>query len=49
LRAAGSRRQAILNLLDLSIAEVDEGIRFRFTLPAGAYATTVLREFTKSF
>jgi tRNA pseudouridine13 synthase len=47
-RAPGSRREAILNLADLDISEVDDGLRFTFTLPAGAYATTVLREFTRS-
>jgi tRNA pseudouridine13 synthase len=46
-RAPGSRREAILNLADLEIADVDGGLRFIFTLPSGAYATTVLREFTK--
>lgn len=48
LRSPGSRREAILNLSDLEIAQVDDGLRFTFTLPSGAYATTVLREFTKS-
>lgn len=48
LRSPGSRREAILRLTDLEIAEVDDGIRFTFTLPSGAYATMVLREFTRS-
>ncbi len=47
LRAQGSRRAAILYPPDLSVSAVDEGLRFRFTLPSGAYATTVLREFTR--
>lgn len=47
LRAPGSRREAILDLKDLEIAETAEGLQFSFTLPAGAYATTVLREFTR--
>jgi tRNA pseudouridine13 synthase len=47
LRAPGSRRIAILHLSDLDIDAVTDGLRFRFTLPAGAYATTVLREFTR--
>jgi tRNA pseudouridine13 synthase len=47
-RAPGSRREAILNPVDLEIREVNDGLRFTFTLPAGAYATTVLREFTRS-
>ena len=48
LRSPGSRRQAILSLSDLTVGQVDEGIRFTFTLPAGAYATTVMREFIHS-
>jgi tRNA pseudouridine13 synthase len=47
-RSPGSRREAILNLTDLTLIEVDDGLRFSFTLPSGAYATTVLREFTRS-
>jgi tRNA pseudouridine13 synthase len=46
-RAPGSRREAILNPADMEIVEVEEGLRFSFTLPSGAYATTVLREFTR--
>jgi tRNA pseudouridine13 synthase len=46
-RSPGSRREAILNPADLRLAEVDEGLRLTFTLPSGAYATTVLREFTR--
>ena len=48
LRAPGSRRPAILNPTDLKVAEVDEGLGFSFTLPSGAYATTVMREFMKN-
>jgi len=47
LRAPGSRRPAILNPPDLAVAEADEGLRFTFTLPSGAYATIVMREFMK--
>jgi tRNA pseudouridine13 synthase len=47
-RAPGSRRVAILHLTDLEISDLDSGLHFTFTLPAGAYATTVLREFTRS-
>ena len=43
----GSRREAILSLTDLTLAEVDDGLCLTFTLPSGAYATTVLREFTR--
>jgi tRNA pseudouridine13 synthase len=47
LRSPGSRREAILRPTDLKIVEVQDGLRFSFTLPSGAYATTVLREFTR--
>ncbi len=47
LRAAGTRRPALLHLADLTIAPVTEGLRFCFSLPSGAYATTVMREFTR--
>ena len=48
LRAPGSRRPALLQLPDLDVGETDEGLRFTFTLPSGAYATTVMREFTRA-
>jgi tRNA pseudouridine13 synthase len=48
LRAPGSRRAAIVQLHDLTFKPVSQGLEFTFTLPAGAYATTVLREFTRS-
>lgn len=48
-RAPGSRREAILQVPDLQIREVKEGIQFTFSLPSGAYATTVLREFTRKW
>jgi tRNA pseudouridine13 synthase len=48
LRAPGSRRPAILYLHDLTVKPVIEGLEFAFTLPSGAYATTVLREFTRA-
>jgi tRNA pseudouridine13 synthase len=48
LRAPGSRRPAFFRLADLTIAEVDEGLQFSFTLPSGAYATTVMREFMQN-
>ncbi len=47
LRAPGSRRIGILYLDDLAIVKVPQGLEFTFTLPSGAYATTVLREFTR--
>lgn len=48
LRAPGSRRPAVLYPKDLTVQPVAEGLYFRFTLPAGAYATTLMREFTRS-
>lgn len=48
LRAPGSRRAAVIHLHDLAFQPVPQGLEFTFTLPAGAYATTVLREFTRS-
>jgi tRNA(Glu) U13 pseudouridine synthase TruD len=32
---------------DFSAVPCEEGMRFTFTLPAGAYATSLLREFMK--
>ena len=47
LKAPGSRRPAQLFLKDLKITPAPEGLLFCFTLPSGAYATTVLREFMR--
>ncbi len=47
LKAPGSRRRAILTLDDLQVQPEEQGLRFSFTLPPGAYATTVLREFMR--
>jgi tRNA pseudouridine13 synthase len=47
-RLAGSRRVARVFLRDLSLSADTEGLRLRFRLPKGAYATTALREITKS-
>jgi tRNA pseudouridine13 synthase len=47
-RLTGSRRTAQLFLDDLAITPAGEDLRFDFTLPKGAYATTVLREFMKT-
>jgi len=44
-RLKGTRRPARIVLHDLEVEEHSEGLRFRFSLPKGAYATTVLREF----
>ena len=45
-RLTGTRRAARLPIPDLDVARVSEGIRLRFSLPAGAYATSVVRELT---
>jgi tRNA pseudouridine13 synthase len=47
LRAPGTRRQAVLRLDDLAISPAEAGLEFSFTLPSGAYATTVMREFMR--
>lgn len=47
LRAPGSRRRAILAMDDLTVAPDEQGLLFTFSLPPGAYATTVLREFMR--
>ncbi|MCD6289823.1 MAG: tRNA pseudouridine(13) synthase TruD, partial [Anaerolineae bacterium] len=47
-RLDGSRRPARLFLHDLRIETCPQGLLFTFTLPKGAYATTVLREFMKT-
>ena len=47
LGADGTRRLGRL-LPDISVAPHDEGITLSFTLPAGGYATIVLREFMKN-
>jgi tRNA pseudouridine13 synthase len=47
LRANGSRRTALLYLNDLAIEPCPSGLQFTFSLPSGAYATTVLREFMR--
>lgn len=48
LKAPGSRRAAILWPEDLKIENHDQGLQFCFTLPSGAYATTVMREFMRA-
>jgi tRNA pseudouridine13 synthase len=44
----GTRRHNLVYVDDLSAAPVAEGIQMSFTLPAGSYATVLLREITKS-
>lgn len=46
--AEGTRRPMLVWPEDLNVSTVDDGLQFEFTLPAGAYATVVLREFMKS-
>lgn len=48
LRAPGSRRKALLFIDDLTIQHDELGLWFAFTLPQGAYATVVMREFMRS-
>ncbi|MEM7810463.1 MAG: tRNA pseudouridine(13) synthase TruD [Planctomycetota bacterium] len=43
--APGARRPLTVIPGDLAIGPVDGGVRFSFTLPAGAYATTLLDQF----
>lgn len=42
---SGTRRPYAIRPDNLSISAEEPGLRFRFTLPPGAYATTLLREF----
>jgi len=44
----GTRRAAVLHLEDLNITKELDSLWFEFTLPAGSYATVVLREFMKN-
>jgi tRNA pseudouridine13 synthase len=44
----GTRRHNLIYLEDLTGAVEPEGARLTFTLPAGSYATVLLREITKS-
>ena len=48
LVADGARRAACLPCADVALAPHDAGVVFRFALPRGAYATSLLREFTKA-
>lgn len=43
----GTRRPYLIWPSDLHVAQEADGLRFRFTLPSGVYATTLLREFRK--
>ena len=43
----GTRRHNLVYVDDLSAAVEPEGVRLAFTLPAGSYATVLLRELTR--
>ncbi len=45
---SGTRRHNLVYVDDLTANVESEGVRLRFTLPAGSYATVLLREITKS-
>jgi tRNA pseudouridine13 synthase len=44
----GTRRHNLVYVDDLDAVCEETGVRFTFTLPAGSYATVLLRELTKS-
>jgi tRNA pseudouridine13 synthase len=44
----GARRMNVVYVADLAAAVEAEGVRLSFTLPAGSYATVLLREVCKS-
>lgn len=48
LKSPGTRRPALLHIEDLVIEPASAGLAFTFTLPSGAYATTVMREFMRT-
>lgn len=48
MKAPGSRRIGLLWMKDIHIEPVNDGLLFRFELPAGSYATTLMREFIKT-
>jgi tRNA pseudouridine13 synthase len=48
VRVSGTRRLGRLLIADLEVLQDSYGILLRFSLPKGAYATTVLREFMKN-
>ena len=44
----GARRKNLVYVDDLNIQDLSQGVEFRFSLPAGSYATVLLREFMKT-
>lgn len=47
-RLTGTRRQGVL-IPDVEVEPEDDSLRLHFSLPKGAFATIVIREFTKNF
>jgi len=47
-RLSGTRRMGRLRLTDLAVETSDDGLVVRFSLPKGAFATTLLRELMKN-
>jgi tRNA pseudouridine13 synthase len=45
---SGTRRKNLIYVDDLQIQSLPHGLEFRFSLPAGSYATVLLREFMKN-
>jgi tRNA pseudouridine13 synthase len=45
---SGARRKNLVYVDDLQIASLPHALEFRFSLPAGSYATVLLREFMKN-
>ena len=45
--ARGTRRVALLWLDGIEVSRVAEGLRLRFELPSGAYATVLIDEIVK--
>src|SRR6185437_1822434 len=45
---SGTRRHNLIYVDDLTASVESEGVRLSFTLPAGSYATVLLREITKN-
>jgi len=44
----GTRRKNLVYIDDLEVAVESDGVRLCFSLPAGSYATVLLREFMKN-
>jgi tRNA pseudouridine13 synthase len=44
----GTRRHNLVYVEDLSATREPDGLRLTFTLPAGSYATVLLREIMKA-